>query len=258
MDLDNIILEYIRQVENKYDVDVLLACETGSRAWGFASPDSDFDVRFIYRHRKEWYLTLTEGKDSIDLMFDDGNMDISGWELRKTLRLLIKSNPPLLERIKSGIVYQGNPEFVSGINKLSDMSYSKVATLYHYIGMSKKSFADVENQDKYKLKKLFYALRTAVACKWIIERDEIPPVYFPTMIKELDFDEKFKDRIAFLIEFKSKQDESYYHSGELELINLIEELLEYAEINSKLMPSANGNLEELNVFFRQMIDMAWI
>lgn len=258
MDMDNNILEYIRQVENKYDVDVLLVCETGSRAWGFASPDSDFDVRFIYRHRKEWYLSLTEGKDSIDLMYDDGNMDISGWELRKTLRLLCKSNPPLLERIKSGIVYKSNPEFVSGINKLSDGMYSKVATLYHYIGMSRKSFADVENQDKYRLKKLFYALRASVACKWIIERNEIPPVYFLTMIKELDFEEKIKDRIAFLIEFKSKQDESYYHSGELELIDLIKELLDYADLNSKLMPSANGNLEELNVFFRQMIDMEWI
>ena len=258
MECDNKILDYIRQVENKYDVDILSACETGSRAWGFASPDSDFDVRFIYRHRKEWYLSLTEGKDSIDLMFDDGNMDISGWELRKTLRLLAKSNPPLLERIKSGIVYHSNPEFVSGINMLSDKMYSKVATLYHYIGMSRKSFADVESQDKYKLKKLFYALRAAIACKWIIERDEIPPVYFPTMIKELDIDDYNKNRIANLIEFKSKQDESYYHSGELELIDLIKELLDYADLNSKLMPSANGDLEELNVFFRQMIDIEWI
>ncbi len=258
MECDNKIQDYIRQVESRYDVDVLLACETGSRAWGFSSPDSDYDVRFIYRHRKEWYLSLTEGKDSIDLMFDDGNMDISGWELRKTLRLLTKSNPPLLERIKSGIVYHSNPEFVSGINILSDKMYSKVATLYHYIGMSRKSFADVESPNKYKLKKLFYALRAAMACKWIIERDEIPPVYFPTMIKELDFDIAIKDRIAYLIDYKSKQDESYYHSGELELIHLIKELLDYADLNSKLMISANGNIEELNVFFRQIIDMEWM
>ncbi len=258
MDMKNYIFDYIKQVENKYDIDVLLACETGSRAWGFASPDSDYDVRFIYRHRKEWYLSLTEEKDSIDLMLDDGNMDISGWDLRKTLRLLRKSNPPLLERIKSEIVYKSNPQFVSGINILSDRMYSKVATLYHYIGMAKKSFADVENKDLYKLKKLFYALRAAVACKWIIERDEITPVYFPIMMKELDFDEQMKNRIAFLIEFKSKQDESYYHSGEYELIDLIKELLDYADLNSKLMPSANGNLQELNVFFRQMIDMEWI
>ena len=96
----NKIKHYLTKIEQDKDIKILLACETGSRAWGFASPDSDFDIRIIYLHKKDWYLSLNELKDSIDMMFENNDIDITGWDLRKSLKLLRKSNAALLERTK--------------------------------------------------------------------------------------------------------------------------------------------------------------
>ena len=84
------IKEHIKQLEKEKQIKVLLVVETGSRAWGFASPDSDFDVRLIYVKQRDWYISLTEGKDHIEYMSADGELDLTGWELRKALRLLAK------------------------------------------------------------------------------------------------------------------------------------------------------------------------
>ena len=108
----NSVGEELRRIEQAYDVRVLYACESGSRAWGFASQDSDYDVRFIYVHSRDWYLSIEDRRDVIEEPISD-SLDISGWELRKTLRLLRKSNPPLLEWLKSPVVYAWDEEFVS-------------------------------------------------------------------------------------------------------------------------------------------------
>ncbi len=96
--------EALAQAEQRYDVKVLLAVESGSRAWGFASPDSDWDVRFIYVHRPEWYLGIDEKRDVIEEMLPL-DIDLAGWDLRKALRLFRKSNPPLLEWLRSPLNY---------------------------------------------------------------------------------------------------------------------------------------------------------
>ena len=111
------ILQYLKQIETEKGITILLACETGSRAWGFPSPDSDYDVRFIYRHDRNWYLSLNERKDTIERMFDNRDIDISGWDLRKSLNLLWKSNAALMERIQSPITYISDEAFVFEINR---------------------------------------------------------------------------------------------------------------------------------------------
>ncbi|KAA3624027.1 MAG: nucleotidyltransferase domain-containing protein, partial [Bacteroidetes bacterium] len=117
------IRKYLSELEKDKGIEILLACETGSRAWGFPSPDSDFDVRIIYKHEKDWYLSLAEKKDTIDIFLDNNEIDISGWDLRKSLRLLWKSNPPLLERIQSPIIYKSDQEFVVGITAIAQKTY---------------------------------------------------------------------------------------------------------------------------------------
>lgn len=90
------ILKRLTDIEGEEDVKIFYACESGSRAWGFPSADSDYDVRFLYRHPEEWYLSvdLEEKRDVIERPIND-DLDISGWDLRKALKLLRKSNPPL-------------------------------------------------------------------------------------------------------------------------------------------------------------------
>lgn len=243
------INKYLKEIEVEFDVEILLACETGSRAWGFPSPDSDYDVRFIYKHKKDWYLSLNEQKDTIEMMFENNEIDLSGWDLKKSLNLLWKSNSALLERIQSPIIYKIDEKFVTGINELAQTTYSKIAVMYHYLSMAKNMFADVKDSEVVKLKKLFYALRAVLACKWIEEKEEIPPIVFQTMLEKLDFDLKLKNRIYELIELKSTKDEMYIHKAEIELNVFIEQLINNAENIAKSLPKAKGSIFDLNMFF---------
>lgn len=252
--MDEKIKHYLSELENTKGIEILLACETGSRAWGFPSPDSDYDVRIIYKHETRWYLNLNEEKDTIEYFLDNNEIDISGWDLRKSLRLLWKSNPPLLERIQSPIIYKANRNFLHGINAIAQTSYSRIATIYHYLSLAKKSIEDVTNSKEYKLKKFFYALRSAVACLWILEKEIMPPIEFGIMINELEFPQKLKSRINELIQLKATISESYLHVGENELIEFINACIARAEIEAQSLPASKAKISELNEFFIQTLE----
>lgn len=247
------IIQYLDIIEKEKDVKILLACETGSRAWGFPSPDSDFDIRIIYVHKKDWYLSLSEKRDSIDLMFENNEIDITGWDLRKSLRLLQKSNAPLLERIQSPILYKHNSSFLEVMNELANSQYSRIATIHHYLSMAKKFLEELKEKEDYKLKKFFYALRSATACKWILEKEEMPPIQFQKMIDGLSIENSLTKRINELISLKATISESYLHNGETELITFIETCINSADEKRKSLPSSKGNTDELNSFFLKML-----
>ena len=118
------VRDALAQVEAERNVRVLFACESGSRAWGFASRDSDYDVRFLYVHRRDWYLSVEDRRDVIEQPLAD-DLDVSGWELRKALRLLRKSNPPLLEWLKSPVVYRHDPVFAAEFGALAAEFYCR-------------------------------------------------------------------------------------------------------------------------------------
>lgn len=247
------IIQYLDKIEKEKEIKILLACETGSRAWGFPSPDSDFDIRIIYVHKKDWYLSLSEKKDSIELMFENNDIDITGWDLRKSLRLLQKSNPPLLERIQSPILYKSDNDFLVEINELANSQYSRIATIHHYLSMAKKFREELKESEYYKLKKFFYALRSATACKWILEREEMPPIEFQKMIDGLNIESNLLNRIGELIELKATISESYLHKGENELISFIENCINSADEQRNSLPSSNGDVTQLNSFFLKML-----
>lgn len=248
------IKKYLSDLEKERGIDILLACETGSRAWGFPSPDSDFDVRIIYKHQQEWYLSLIEEKDTIEYFLENNEIDISGWDLRKSLRLLWKSNPPLLERIQSPIIYKVDEDFLTRINFVAQKTYSRIATIHHYLSMAKKTFEELVNSEEYKLKKFFYALRASVACLWILENEEMPPIEFGKMIDGLNFSEDLKSRIRELIEIKSTISEAYLHTGENELIEFMRTCIERADNESQGLPASKGQISELNEFFRKTLE----
>src|SRR5580698_9021306 len=116
------VRDVLAQLEAERQVRVLFACESGSRAWGFASRDSDYDVRFLYVHRRDWYLSVEARRDVIELPIAE-DLDVSGWDLRKALRLLRKSNPPLLEWLKSPVVYRHDPVFAVEFGALAAEFY---------------------------------------------------------------------------------------------------------------------------------------
>lgn len=211
----------LSEIEKTFGVKILYACETGSRAWGFPSPDSDYDVRMIYKHETDWYLSLGEKKDTIEFMSEDGELDITGWDIKKCLKLMWKSNGALLERVQSPIVYRHEKDIAAVLKDYSEKCFAPIAAMNHYLGMAKNTFADVDGIAEIKLKKLFYALRASLACKWIVEKDSVPPIVFETMVAELDFDSSLKTKIRDLVYLKSGKTESYIHKAEPELNKLI-------------------------------------
>jgi len=247
------IQEYLRQIESDKQIKILLACETGSRAWGFPSPDSDYDIRLIYIHNSDWYISIHEKKDSIEMMLENNDLDISGWELKKSLKLLYKSNPPLLERIQSPIIYAADNEFLKDIVELAGICYSKIATIHHYLSMSKKMMEEVQSKSDFKLKQFFYGLRTATLCKWIIEKNEIPPIEFAKAYNNLNLDEGIVKRIDELIALKAGQSESYRHSNEPELIGFVNHCISEAEEKNDSLPAGNFETEQLNKHLRKYV-----
>lgn len=251
--MENKIKLYLQEIEDQRNIKILLACETGSRAWGFPSPDSDYDVRLIYVHKSDWYISVNNSKDSIDLMLENNDIDISGWELKKSLGLINKSNASLIERIQSPILYSADREFIAEFTNIAQSCYSKIATMHHYLSMCKKMFEAVNDKGQYKLKSFFYALRTSLLCKWIIERREIPPIEFSKVYNSLGLSPKIVNRIDELIKLKSTISESYLHNGEKELFTLIEECIKYADEKKNSLTTGKCNMELLNTHLRKYV-----
>lgn len=228
-EMEALIKNKITELEKEKGIKVLLACETGSRAWGFPSPDSDFDIRLIYVHSPEWYISVYDKKDTIEMMIEEGDLDISGWELKKTLGLLFKSNAALLERIQSPILYKAEPDFIVDMEKLAEKLYSPKAVMHHYLSMSSNFVEEIGDAYELKLKKLFYALRTAVACQWVLQKDIYPPIEFTKMLDELEIDRKIRDRAFELIELKMTKKEDYRHPREEDIIEFVRETIELSK-----------------------------
>lgn len=245
----------LKDIEAQHGVKILYACETGSRAWGFPSPDSDYDVRMIYMHDIDWYLSLSDKKDSIEFMSEDGELDVTGWDIKKCLKLMWKSNGALLERVQSPILYREVPGIQELLQSYSQRCFAPIAAMHHYLGMAKNSFSDVEGKDEVKLKKLFYALRATLCCKWILEKDAVPPIVFATMVNELDFAESLKQRIRELVELKSGQSESYYHPAEHEINAFIVAELDKAGKAFNSLKGRKDNQTDLDALFRQIVKM---
>lgn len=176
-----LVPQKLREIENEYGVEVLWAVESGSRAWGFESPDSDFDVRFIYKRKVKDYLKLIPDRDVIELPIDD-TWDVNGWDLDKTLKLLAKSNPTLFEWLHSPLVYVKS-DFVEKLAPLLEHCFSEERMMYHYLSTAKGQMAKYLSGDLVRPKKYFYALRPILACKWVETFRTAPPVLFDDLVK---------------------------------------------------------------------------
>jgi predicted nucleotidyltransferase len=172
-------------IERDHDVRVLFACESGSRAWGFPSQDSDYDVRFVYAHSLDWYLSIAERRDVIETPIE-GLWDINGWDLRKALGLLAKSNPPLLEWLHSPIVYRRDEGFTARLLELADHYYSPRSCRLHYLSMANANHRQYLVGDVVWRKKYFYILRPLFACRWIERALGPVPTEFDALLRAVD------------------------------------------------------------------------
>jgi predicted nucleotidyltransferase len=201
------ILMELQAIEARHDVRVLFACESGSRGWGFASPDSDYDVRFIYVHKLPWYLSVDPGRDVIEVPIS-GDLDINGWDLRKALQLLRRSNPVLLEWLRSPIVYRADAQAAPALRALAEQHFSVVRGYHHYVSMAKKNFRGYLQDDEVRYKKYLYVLRPLLAARWIREGRGVPPMRFAELAEATLTDPALLAEINRLLDIKMRAGEA--------------------------------------------------
>ncbi|WP_210366070.1 nucleotidyltransferase domain-containing protein [Bacillus sp. REN3] len=256
------IIETLKNIEEEYRVKILYACESGSRAWGFPSKDSDYDVRFIYVYRKRDYLSIDpigigSKRDVIELPIDE-LLDVSGWELTKTLRLFRKSNPPLLEWMRSSIVYYQVFSTIERMQKLSRDAFAPHSCIHHYLNMAAGNYREFLQGEEVKIKKYFYVLRPVLAAVWIQKHNEFPPLEFPVLLEELIPRGQLKEQITTLLNRKLAGDELDVEP-QIHVINEFLEkemrcLREGGKSRGHQQPDLTPNLDTL---FRETLEEVW-
>src|SRR5688572_28300992 len=240
------ILDCLSRLEAEHDVKVLFACESGSRGWGFASPDSDYDMRFIYVNRLPRYLAVEQRRDVIEQPIS-GELDVNGWDLRKTLQLLRQSNPTLLEWLRSPIVYQEDSDAVARLRTLATDGFSQVRGYHHYVSMAKKNFREHLRGETVRYKKYLYVLRPLLAARWIRAGLGAPPMRFAALAQATLHDEALLAEINRLLDVKMRAGEAAASPRWNGLHDFIERELE-AAAGKSIAETSQGDTAALDRF----------
>ncbi len=251
--VEDLVRLKLGEIEEKEHVKILHAVESGSRAWGFASPDSDYDVRFIYIRPMEYYLGLQTKKDFIDWELDE-TLDINGWDVTKALQHFHKSNATVFEWSNSPVVYQTTPEW-ERIQMVSANYFSCKSAMYHYYGTAAKNYQEYLLDDLVKYKKYFYVLRPLLACKWIEKKSCPPPVLFQKLENEV-LEESLRPTVAALVEKKVQMAETE-KGRRIDILNtyIEEKLPYYKEVADRMEDDRNRGWDELNQCFIKMLKL---
>jgi predicted nucleotidyltransferase len=200
------IMRKLQVVEAEHGVRVLYACESGSRGWGFASPDSDYDVRFVFVRPAREYLRVTRVRDVIEevpgLVFD-----VNGWDVRKAFQLLAKGNATLMEWLSSPVVYRQDGRFVQRLQEVAAAVYQPIRSFHHYHAMGRGNYREYLQGDQVRAKKYLYVLRPLLAAKWVLERPVAPPMAFESLVRELVDDPAVLRDIEELLALKRRSGE---------------------------------------------------
>lgn len=244
------IQEKLKEIEAKENVKILHCVESGSRAWGFASPDSDYDVRFIYIRPKEFYLRLDKTRDVIEWQLDD-TLDINGWDISKALKLLYKSNPTLFEWNSSPIVYKTTEQWQK-VSAVINKYFVAKSGLYHYLSTAKSNYREYLKGETVRLKKYFYVLRPILACHWILAEGTPPPMLFRELMNQY-LDKSLKPDVEKLLDLKMNSPE-IGEGKRFEAVNdYIDRNLTELEEKIKSLPAAHNTWDELNQTFLSLL-----
>ena len=252
-----IIKSRLALIAEEYQIRILYACESGSRAWGFPSPDSDYDVRFIYVHPIEWYLRLDEERDVIDLPLEEtsaGLLDLAGWELRKTLRLLSKSNPAIWEWLQSPICYHlTSPLNLQDYRNVLDPFYSPITACHHYLSICRNTMDQAFIGETVNVKKYFYMVRPLLAALWIERYRIVPPMELVLLLPIIDDQIKIQKCILDLQTHKLHTDEQVPIPRIAMLDDFLIRELARLQAAAKLLPVGFGDRVSLDHLFQQYL-----
>ena len=246
------IVEELRKIEKKENIKIIYAVESGSRAWGFAGTDSDYDVRFIYVRNKDFYLKLESTRDVIEYPIND-LLDISGWDISKTLRLAHNSNPSLYEWFQSPIVYKEDI-IVDELRKLFKEYFSVNKISKHYYHMAEnQDYKYIINKEEVKVKKYFYLLRSILSAKFVLDYKTVPPIEFDKLRKTLA-PKNINEIIDRMLEIKKNSEETQLIQRNKELDKYIESLFIEVKNKIEILPKEKEkNWDLLNKEFKKII-----
>lgn len=257
LEMNSLIVERLKAIERNYEVRVLLAVESGSRAWGFASKDSDYDVRFIYIHPRDWYLQLSLGRDVIEEMDQEHDFDLVGWDLQKALTLMAKGNAMFVEWFGSPIVYSCEQPFFDEIVSLKDLYFNKLHCMYHYFRMAINHDEHYMQKRGCELKRFMYYTRGLLAAKWAWERNGYPPVPYRELVEAEVDDLQIKEGLMELVRLKA---ESREHNNRLVDAALVEWFAVLQQRIKEALSTMNDEKKPdkavLDRFFRKTLDEA--
>lgn len=249
--MEKLIKSKLKEIEAKENIKILHCIESGSRAWGFASPDSDYDVRFIYIRPREFYLRLDKTRDVIEWQLDD-TLDINGWDISKALSLLYKSNPTLFEWNSSPIVYKTTDEWKSVATIVNKYFVAK-SGLYHYLSTAKGNYREYLKGETVRFKKYFYVLRPLLACKWILDKGTPPPMLFSELMDQY-LDESIMSDVLTLLDLKINSPEIAEGKRFDKVNKYIEKnIVEIEEIINNMPSSHEQSWDELNKIFLSIL-----
>ena len=242
----NLIINELKKIEQEYNVEIILAVESGSRAWGFASDDSDYDIRFIYKQKTEEYLKIISNNDVIAIpVYDD--LDFHGWDIKKALFLLHKSNPSLLEWVNSPIVYMRNENFEE-LKELSTFYFDIKTAILHYL-----SYAAYNDKDsEITLKKYLYLLRGTLCSLYIEKYNKTPPVLFEKLLYLVE-DRNVLEQITNLVQVKKNATEKDTIRVDECLNTYIDNSLSRIKSNTDKLEKNTKSFDKLDDFFRKVI-----
>jgi predicted nucleotidyltransferase len=251
------IKKEILRLENQHDIKILYAVESGSRAWGFASTNSDWDVRYIYIHRLDWYLKIDTLKDSQEEILEN-DLDLSGWELKKALKLFRKSNPPMLEWLDSPIVYSENYSTADKLRELKKVYFNPKSCLYHYFNMANNNFKNYLEKDMVRTKKYLYALRPILACEWIKNNGSMAPMEFDELVETQVPNVEVKKQIELLL-VRKKSGEELSEEPKNEMLHAyLENKIQYFYAYLQTLEKGPAqNTELLDQLFKETLEEAW-
>ena len=257
------IINKINQIESNHSIKVLYACDAGSRAWGIASENSDYDVRFIYIHKPTYYLSIDpvgigNKKDTIDIdqtTSGECTIDLHGWELTKALRLFRKSNPTLFEWIHSDIVYHSFTSTIDRIYELEPKIFDTKPCIFHYIHMAKSNYHKCL-ETKGNVKDYLHVIRPLLISKWVENFHQFPPLNFKALIDNIS-NGAIKDIITQIFEMKitgtiKRFDDTTLHAF------IEQEIIRLESIAKSLQASKKNYTEELDQLFQDALETAWL
>ena len=248
------IVQRLSELESEHTIRNLYAVETGSRAWDFASVNSDYDVRFIYAHPRDWYLTLKEGRDVVETPIVD-DLDIQGWDVRKALRLFARSNPPLNEWLVSPHLYLEQGLFAPRLRQLAEQYYSPKGVAHHYLHTAKNEYhSDFYKGDEVILKKYLYIVRPLLNILWLRQRQTIPPISMIEILNEVTMPGDVRAAIDMIVEQKRAGQELGRGAKIPVLDRFLEELFVQADEFCAHAPVRKASIQALDQLFRDVLD----